>query len=435
MKLFGMMSRLRQSTVVRNTCWMLIGHGVRTAIQGVYFILIARSIGPAGYGAFVGVTAFVAIAAPFASLGSGNILIKHVARDRSLFGIYWGNALAITQVSGVILTVLLLLVSRFVLPGSISVWLFLSVAVADLLFSRLVDVSGQAFQAVEKLGQTAKLQILVSLLKLLAVVILLALPSEVSVVKWGWMYLGATAMSAFVALWLVRRNLGESKPAVGRVGAELREGFHFSVGLSAQNIYNDIDKTMLVHYSSLAATGTYGAAYRIIDIAFAPVRSLLWASYAGFFRHGAKGVRGSLGYAKRFLPLVALYGLLAALALYVAAAVIPIVLGHQYDNTVGAVRWLALLPFLRSMHYFAADTLTGAGFQGLRSRIQAMMAVFNIGINFWLIPAYSWLGAAWSSLLTDGLLAVSLWVVIGYLSPGDAAVQRADNEPLDKTAP
>ena len=67
------------------------------------------------------------------------------------------------------------------------------------------------------------------------------------------------------------------------------------------------------------------------------------------------------------------------------------------------------------MHYFAADTLTGAGFQGLRSAVQVMVAVFNVLINLWLIPLYSWKGAAWSSLASDGLLMASLWFLVAFL--------------------
>jgi hypothetical protein len=29
-------------------------------------------------------------------------------------------------------------------------------------------------------------------------------------------------------------------------------------------------------------------------------------------------------------------------------------------------------------------------------------------VNFWLIPAYSWRGAAWSSIASDGLLACGI---------------------------
>ncbi len=40
------------------------------------------------------------------------------------------------------------------------------------------------------------------------------------------------------------------------------------------------------------------------------------------------------------------------------------------------------------------------------------MAVFNVALNFWLIPAYSWRGAAWASLASDGLLAIGCWIGI-----------------------
>jgi len=73
------------------------------------------------------------------------------------------------------------------------------------------------------------------------------------------------------------------------------------------------------------------------------------------------------------------------------------------------LRWLAPLPLLKTCHYFAADVLTGAGHQALRVSIQVIVAAFNVLINLWLIPRYSWRGAAWSSLASDGLLAVALW--------------------------
>jgi O-antigen/teichoic acid export membrane protein len=36
------------------------------------------------------------------------------------------------------------------------------------------------------------------------------------------------------------------------------------------------------------------------------------------------------------------------------------------------------------------------------------VAIFNVLINLWLIPAYSWRGAAWSSIASDGLLACGI---------------------------
>jgi O-antigen/teichoic acid export membrane protein len=67
---------------------------------------------------------------------------------------------------------------------------------------------------------------------------------------------------------------------------------------------------------------------------------------------------------------------------------------------------------LKSVHYFAADTLTGAGYQGRRTVAQVIVAAVNIGINIPLIAHASWRGAAWSSIASDGLLAVMLWTIV-----------------------
>ena len=74
--------------------------------------------------------------------------------------------------------------------------------------------------------------------------------------------------------------------------------------------------------------------------------------------------------------------------------------------------WLALLPFLKTIHSLLADTLTGSGHQRRRTLIQIVAAGFNVLVNLWLIPAYSWRGAAWSSLATDTLLAVLMCLAV-----------------------
>jgi O-antigen/teichoic acid export membrane protein len=53
------------------------------------------------------------------------------------------------------------------------------------------------------------------------------------------------------------------------------------------------------------------------------------------------------------------------------------------------------------------------------------VAVVNVGLNLWLITAYSWTGAVIATLVCDGLLAVSLWgVVAAVVRAEEAAAQR-----------
>src|ERR1700691_4802350 len=108
-----------KSTVARNTVWLLFGQGLRLVIQALYFVEIARSLGARNYGTFVGVVALVGIAFPFGDLGSGNLLVKNVSRDKSLFAIYWGRALVTVAASCSALWVVVLLGSRFALPSTI----------------------------------------------------------------------------------------------------------------------------------------------------------------------------------------------------------------------------------------------------------------------------------------------------------------------------
>ena len=83
------------------------------------------------------------------------------------------------------------------------------------------------------------------------------------------------------------------------------------------------------------------------------------------------------------------------------------------------------MPLLKTLHYFAADALTGAGHQALRTLVQVAVAGFNVLVNLWLIPAYSWRGAAWSSLASDGLLAVALWSCALWLRTRSAHAHSA----------
>jgi O-antigen/teichoic acid export membrane protein len=408
-------SRARSSPLARASGHMLAGQLLRVGTQAAYFVLLARSLAPDGYGTFVGVTALVAIAAPFASLGGGNLLIKAVARDPSRFAAALGNAWLMVGASGAALLALVLGVAPLVLPRGVPLELVALVGVAELLFARVLDVCGAAFQARHQLARTSLLQLLLSVCRLAGIALVYATGASATPRTWGAFYLAATIIAAAVGARLVLRELGRPALDLHRLRAELGEGALFAASLSAQSVYNDLDKTMLARLSALAATGIYGAAYRILDVAFLPVRSLLFAAYAHFFRHGASGLRGTVGFARRLLPVAVGYAAVTVLLLVVLAPLVPRLLGARYGEVVPALRWLSPILLLRAVHYFAADALTGAGRQGLRSAVQLVVAAFNVGLDFALIPRHGWRGAAWASLASDALLAVLLLAAVALL--------------------
>jgi O-antigen/teichoic acid export membrane protein len=396
-----------RNALARNMLWLFGGNGFKLGIQAAYFIIIARSLEPEQYGAFVAVVALTAILSPFVGLGTSNLIVKNVARDRASLGSSWGNGLLVTTVSG-IGALLLVLSCRVVLPADIRWPVLLLVASADLTFGRLTDFCGFAFGAVERFGPTAQLNVWFSLTRLIGLAILAGSVRHPSVEQWGTVYLVATAVTAIGSLLWGFQAFGRPSTDLGRLWKEMEEGLYFSAGQASQNIYNDIDKTMLSKLSGLPATGIYGAAYRIIEVTLVPVRSLLSAAYPGMFRAGRNGMSGSFLYMGSMLRKAIAYSALASVCLAMFAPVVPHILGREYSRTVEALRWLAVLPLLKTVHSFFADALTGAGHQRLRTAIQVVVAFLNVGINLWIIPAYSWRGAAWSSIISDALLACML---------------------------
>jgi O-antigen/teichoic acid export membrane protein len=85
------------------------------------------------------------------------------------------------------------------------------------------------------------------------------------------------------------------------------------------------------------------------------------------------------------------------------------------------VRWLSLLPLFRAFHLSAGDAMAGIGCQKWRLAIQLVAALGNFMLNLWCIPRYGWLGAAWTSLITDGALGVGAWLTLYALSDRSSA--------------
>jgi O-antigen/teichoic acid export membrane protein len=425
-----------RSTLARNSLWMLAGQLARTLVQAAYFVCLARALGVSGYGAFVGVTALVAILAPYVGWGAGVLLIQGTVRDTSTFRAWWGYAISATIVSGAALVLVVVALSRVVLPGTIGVGLVCAIGLADLVFNRLVEVSGQAALAFHQLRRTAQLQVLPTFVRMLAAAAMLLSPALATPGGWALLYLAATAAASVVAVALVSADHGLPQLRGSLRLRQAQNGFYFSVAMSAQSVYNDIDKTLLARLGTLSSVGIYGAAYRIMDVSFIPVRSLLAAAYARFFEHGAAGMGAALGFARRLVPLAAAYAAAAGLALYLVAPLLPLVLGDEFTETVQAVRWLAVIPLLRALHCFAADALTGADRQGIRSAIQVAVAVVCVGLNLWLIPLYSWRGAAGASIACDALLVVGMWGAVWRVWSRTRAPLAADGTAAaDRAAP
>jgi len=382
-------------------------------MQAAYFVLIARAMGPTTYGAFVAIVALTGILSPFSGLGSCNLFVKNVKSGKRQPKVCWGNGILLTTVSGAIFSLAAIGINHvFRLKTDFTVVAI--VCFSDLILMRITELAAFGFAASGRMKDTSIQNVVISLLRLLAIAVLAVTVHKVSLQQWTTAYLITGILGVIYAIYKGSRMWGAPQIDLPALREDAKEGVYFSISTSAQTIYNDIDKTMLGKLSDFTSTGIYAAAYRIIDVSLTPVRSLVSAAYPEFFRIGTGGIQKTYPYAKKLIHRSAIYGLANFVLLMVLAPLLPHILGPKYIAVTPATRWLALIPFLRCMHLFLADALSGAGYQQVRTFIQAFIAIFNIGLNLVILPRWSWRGAAWTSLASDAVLALTLWIVVRY---------------------
>jgi O-antigen/teichoic acid export membrane protein len=393
---------------------MLVGQGTGILLQAFNFILLGRLLGSVQYGIYAGAFALVAIVASYSTLGSGTLFLRYVGTDHSRFSVYWGNILLVTMtVSGVLVAGLYFLAPHLIDPRSAGLVLIL--ALANCFCSQLTTCAGQVFQTYEKLRFTAGFNLLTNLLRFIAAGSMLLFLHRCTAWQWAIASLAVSAVAVMAAVGMVTVKFGWPRLKPGLFFRGATEGFGYSFATSTASAYNDIDKAMLSHYRMNAADGVYTLAYRIVDIATIPILALRDAAIPRFFRAGSKSVeeagRLSIQLLRTALPIACL----ASAAMWLAAPIIPHLVGKGFTDSVSALRWLCLIPIFRSVHQLTGSALTGSGLQNYRTASQLSAAAANFCLNLWLIPTHGWLGAAWASLLTDAGLGVVNWLLLAYL--------------------
>lgn len=402
------------AAVARNAGWSLAVELSRLPLQAAYFLLVARSLGADGFGIFAGVAAVAAALGPFANLGGGMILLRDASREPGRLRECFGRTLRTLAWSGSALAVIAAGAAALLMPRA-SFGLGLLVGLADLLFLPALGAASYTFVATDDLRRAGRMQLELSVLKLAAAGLLAWAGSAASLPFWALLYCAATAAAAALALRAAFKSFGRPQLSRGLGPEALKDGLPFSLAASARNINNDIDKAFMARWAPLDESGAYAAAYRILTISLLPVKAVMAAAQSGFFRHGAGGLESGSRFVLGLMPVPTAYAAATSAALWLAAPLAPLLLGPAYAEAAAALRWLSPLPLIRTLQEFPSNALTGSDHNRWRAWVHWGAAGLNLLLCLALIPRYSWRGAAWASLASDGAQLVAFWAVFQVL--------------------
>ncbi len=372
------------------------------------FVLIARALGPDHYGLVAGSVALTTIVGPFSSGGANHLLVKRRAQTDESLSVIIRPLLGMVLTGGAGAMLVVLAVRPFVLEV-IPAEVLALICVSELVLGRSLVLLQQVGQALERLEISSFIRSQWSVARLTGTLIYLLVVPRATPAGWALALLCINAAGVTLAWLTVRRTTSTtvtvSLPGFGDVG----EGLAFSMNASSEFIKKDIDKTLLISIKGEGVAGLYTAAYRVLEIAMAPIIALANSTSSRFFRQGATSVEQTRILARRLTSILAVYGMTCLVALWLGAPLLSWILGDQYDEAVSVLRWIVAIPLLVGMQVFAAALLTGIGRQHERLLYSAIGTVTNVVLNLALIPTWSWRGAVVATYIAELVSLVGLW--------------------------
>ncbi len=95
-----------------------------------------------------------------------------------------------------------------------------------------------------------------------------------------------------------------------------------------------------------------------------------------------------------------------------AAPAIRVLFGSRFVGGAGAARIVVVSECVGFFTALAATTLIALGKNRIYPLGGLVGVILNFGLNLYLIPHFSYHGAAWATLITEVLVAAMLWVLV-----------------------
>jgi O-antigen/teichoic acid export membrane protein len=392
-----------------DTVWALVDQGVGVVASMLSFLLLGRTLGASGYGAFVGLYALIG---PFLAPSISGVFLagmEHIVREGEDAVRVARSCLSIAAVNALIWVPALSAVGLHWIDGLPALAAILLVATEFCLNGIFATCQG-IVQALTGFAPTARLRIMVALTKIALLTTLAVFGSLTLTTLAVGQVITLGAVALFCAIKISRLIGVPAWPGPIR-GRHVRSALLYGLGIAASSVQADGDKFVLnaAHYQ--ADAGRYGAAYRLMSIILMPANALLSATHLSFLQ-ADESADTQLRRAVRLSVVTLIYGVPAVLGLIVFAPLVPKILTREFAETTLILQLLAPVVLLRGVGSFPMNGLMGLGRNAQRTVLLGANALLSLALYILLIPKHSWRGALVATLVSEVSLCASGWVAL-----------------------
>lgn len=384
------------------------------SLVGIGFI--TRYLGTEGFGDYATVLAFFSLFSSVADLGLYSITTREISRIGADEKKILSNVVTLRIVSAVAVFLFSLLVIKF-LPYPQAVKNGILLVSAAFIFSSGYMVLNGIFQKNLAMDRVATVEFLGKILQV--GFIILAVRNE-----WGFTAIVASLLIFmvfnFVVVYILSRRYVKFKFEMDFSYWKkfLKESWPMGMSVFITFLYFKMDTILLSVLKSSADVGIYNAAYKVIEnITFFPAMIIglilpLMARYIFSDKKKFEEISNKI-----FKVFVLLVVPLVIGTVFLADGVISLIGGSDFQAAGNALRILVFaLMFMFFGHFFNSILLSG----NLQKKLMLALAgcaAFNIIANLILIPRYSFVGAAATSVFTEMLVVgITFYLVVKHLN-------------------
>lgn len=406
--------------IIKNTGVFFVAQVVTYFIAFLYTVYTIKYLGAEGFGVLTSGLAFTLIFGVIADLGLSPLTVREVSRDKSLHPRYTGNILLIKLFLSTITFVSMAVIINIQTNSQVMIQVVYILALWVVVNS-FTQLFYSVFQAYEKMEYQSISSIINSIVLLLGV--FYGTSVGLDVLWFAFLYLLASMIvlvyCSFIYLTRFKKPIFEVNWPFWKLNIMA------AVPLSIASIFSiiafRIDAVLLSVIQGPVAVGWYGAAYKLIEcLMFIPMvyTSAIFPVLSNY--HVSSKDSLELLY-KKSIQYLTMLGLpiAAATTIYAQNIIISLYNSSFYPTVIALQILIWTIPFI-FLTYVFSTLFISINKQNVMLKITFIAMIFNITANILLIPKYSYIAAASTTVLTE-LLGVVL--CLHYLSKYVCSIQ------------
>lgn len=393
-------------TIFKNMSWLLISQIIASICGFIWTILIARYLGVNDYGILGFAISLTSILSVLLDLGVGIYIVRIIATDYDSAPKYLGNIIPLKTIFSIGTFILTLIILIFLKSDQLTIIITLLFTIERIIIS-FMGLFNATFQAFEEGKYQGIANTVLNLL--LLIFILLAIFTDLGIYGISISYVVANLVALIYLYYVLTKKYTRPKFEFDK---ELCKkvtilSLPFALGGLLGSIYYSIDVIMLTNLVGNYATGIYNATYKLISVLtifYSIYIAVFFPVMSKFFKNDKKLL--FISYDKSIKYLLLLIIPIAVATMFYSLDIIQFIYGTEYSDASSVLSiliWTVCLLFISG----AGNTLLNASHKEVAvTKINAIAAVFNIVLNLFMIPHFSYNGAAITTVLSDLLIVI-----------------------------